>query len=804
MRLDFILTLLFVLVSTTMKGQEDMAEEAIRVDASSASVLQWFHQIETQTGIILSYNTSIIELNKKHRFQTGGTITIKRLLEILLKGYEFRLIALPHRKLLIQVDRVLFFDLTGTVKEAGSHEKLLGATVLITDKEGDKRYVLTDKNGVFNTQVREGNCKIEVSYMGYTPYEMKLGMTENRFVTINLQPVPFEMSTVNVKRRKSMEDFEEVAPSNMVAFNSNDLFSQIKILPGVTSSFANVDFAVYGGATDENLFLLDGLPVYSPRHINSMLSPFNGDALKSVSFHRSFIPTQYEGRLSSVTDSRLRDGNKEKFVNTLSIDMPAASAVLEGPILKNKLSYIVSGRHSWLNLFDQFTSEANRTNLTFYDFNAKLSLDLDSTTSLSFMAYNSTDDYHEPIEKGEDERSVLHWNNQLYALNFNTMFGNSLSNNTSVAYSMYTNRADATAFGVAELGIRHCKLKSLYALTEFKYTPGTFYSSHFGIKGTFEQYDLASLDTNTQSRHVAANQLSFFYDNKIRITPRLYAQLGLNLVMYFPRGYKPFQSIQPRLSLKYSLTDNDLLYANYSRSEQFFHHVMVADIATPFDFVLPSIDDFKPRGANHLEMGWKHYLNNGIMEASLYYKYRTDILTFRPDAYLTDSDWSKYIMAGTGRSYGASFYVNNRWRQLNWQLAYTYSVSRERFRGVEGLGEVPALNDVPHLLNYAVSYQFLKHSTITVGGNMYSGRLKQDSWDYYSAGADEFRKQRDITRYRLDASYTFTKQLKRSKLLLRFGLYNIIGNPTETDLLYFFSLRIKGKCLPYGTISFRF
>lgn len=803
MRLDFILTLLFVLVSITMKGQEDMAEEAIRVDASSASLLQWLDQIEKQTGIILSYNTSIIDLNKKHRFQTGGTITIKKLLEVLLKEYDYRLIPLPQRKLLIQVDRVLYFELTGTVKEVESHEKLLGATVLITDKEGDKRYVLTDKNGVFNTQVRQGPCKIEVSYMGYTSHKMTVEMKENRFVTVDLNPVPFEMNTVNVKRRKSMEDFEEMVPSNMVTFNSNDLFSQIKILPGVTSSIANVDFAVKGGATDENLFLLDGFPVYSPQHINSMLSPFNGDALKSVSFHRSFIPTEYEGRLSSVIDSRLRDGNKEKFVHTLSIDMPAVSAVLEGPILKNKLSYLVGGRHSWLNLFDQFRSAANRTNLTFYDFNAKLSLDLGSTTSLSFMAYNSTDDYHDAIKEGEDERSILHWNNQLYALNFNTMSGSNLSNNTSVAYSMYTNRADARAFGVDELGIRRCRLKSIYALTEFKYTPGTFYSSHFGVKGTFEQYDLALLDTNIQSRRVAANQLSFFYDNRIRITPRFYAQLGLNLVMYFPRGYKHFQSIQPRMALKYSITDNDLLYANYSRSEQFFHHVMVVNLATPFDFLLPSIDDFKPRGANHYELGWKHYLKEGIMEASLYYKYRTDILTFRPDAYLTDSDWSKYIMAGTGTSYGASFYINNRWKRFHWQLAYTYSVSRERFKGVKGLGEVPSLSEVPHLLNYALSYQFLKHSTITVGGNMYSGRLKQETPDNYIS-IDNFRKQRDITRYRLDASYTFTKQLKKSKLLLRFGLYNIIGNPTATDLLYFFTLRIKSKCLPYGTISFRF
>src|SRR3712207_7469919 len=126
---------------------------------------------------------------------------------------------------------------------------------------------------------------------------------------------------------------------------------------------ANMDIHANGGSSDENLYLLEGFPVYNPGHINSMFSPFNGDVLKSVSFYNGFIPTQYEGRLSSVIDSRLRDGNKENYVNTLSLDMPAASAVLEGPIIKNKLSYIIGGRRSWLDFLDKYLSDRKSTRL---------------------------------------------------------------------------------------------------------------------------------------------------------------------------------------------------------------------------------------------------------------------------------------------------------------------------------------------------------------------------------------------------------------------------------------------------------
>ncbi|SFG51126.1 TonB-dependent receptor domain-containing protein [Prevotella sp. KH2C16] len=798
-----LLTILLAFAALGASGQGSVAEEAVQVDASPATVRIWFDRIEREGKVVLSYNASLIEMDRHVACRVSGSATIGQLLGMVLKDYEYRLIPMPGRKILIQILGTRLFDLMGIVREEGSGERLFGATVMVTDHVGRKAFVVTDRNGMFNVGVRRGRCKVSVSYVGYAPYETSTDVEDNgRLVNIPLASIPFEIKTVQVNRRKSVEDMEEGAPSNMVSFSNADLFSQIRILPGVSATSANMNISVSGGATDENLFLLEGFPIYDPGHINSMLTLFNGDALKSVSFYNGFIPTQYDGRLSSVTDIHLRDGNKQEFVNTLSLDMPSASAVFEGPVIKNRLSYLVGGRHSWLDFFDGLVSEDDRMNHSFYDFNLKLSCDLDSVTSLRLSAYNSTDDYHVP-ENGR-KQSILHWENQLYALHFNTQISPKIANSTSLAYSLHTIRAYADEYLADSVGNIRNGIRSLYVNTQFTYRPGNLYTMHWGMKGVLEKYELTAFGLGLANRWQPTKQFSLFYDNHIRITPRLLALVGVNYVSYIPRNYRHVNSIQPRISLKWAFGNNDLLYANLSRMEQFFHHIRVSDVATPFDFIMPSIEGFRPSTATHFEIGWKHYTPKGILELSAYYKRRVNVLALRPSVYIEDSDWSKYIMTGTGDSHGVSLYYYDGWRRFNWQLSYTLSRSYERFDELKERGKIPSAYDIPHVLNGALSYNIGKSSLVTLGGNLRSGLILYDSSDGDNPSLETFRTAREPFRYRIDASYSFRKEFRRSKLLLRFGLYNIMGNPSEEDMALFFSVKIKNHCVPYGTITFKF
>ena len=335
----YILFLFLLLVPLSVSAQHSIAEETLHVEASSATLRSWLARVEREGKMVLAYNSGLLDMDRRMSCTVTGMVTVGRLLSMVLADYDYKLLPMPGRKLLIQVLGPRLYDLTGTVREQGTQEHLMGATVTVTDAGGRRTYAVTDHDGTFNGGVARGTVRVAVSYVGYAPEERVLTVDGNRMLSLALKPVPFEVKAVHVKRRKSMEEMDEVAPSNMVSFSNADLFSQIRILPGVSASSANIDFSVAGGSTDENLFLLDGFPVYNPGHINSMLTLFNGDAVKSVSFYNGFIPTQYEGRLSSVTDVHLRDGNKQTFSNTLSLDMPSASAVLEGPILKNRLSW---------------------------------------------------------------------------------------------------------------------------------------------------------------------------------------------------------------------------------------------------------------------------------------------------------------------------------------------------------------------------------------------------------------------------------------------------------------------------------
>ena len=803
----YILFLFLLLVPLSVSAQHSIAEETLHVEASSATLRSWLARVEREGKMVLAYNSGLLDMDRRMSCTVTGMVTVGRLLSMVLADYDYKLLPMPGRKLLIQVLGPRLYDLTGTVREQGTQEHLMGATVTVTDAGGRRTYAVTDHDGTFNVGVARGTVRVAVSYVGYAPEERVLTVDGNRMLSLTLKPVPFEVKAVHVKRRKSMEEMDEVAPSNMVSFSNADLFSQIRILPGVSASSANMDFSVAGGSTDENLFLLDGFPVYNPGHINSMLTLFNGDAVKSVSFYNGFIPTQYEGRLSSVTDVHLRDGNKQTFSNTLSLDMPSASAVLEGPILKNRLSYLVAGRHSWLDFFDEAVSSEDRMNHSFHDENVKLSCDLDSVTTLSLSAYNSVDDYRAPGER--QRNSMLHWNNQLYALRFNTLLMRKVSTTASVAYSRHTTRANTNDYfdedeNPTSGGNIRNRIQSIYVNTEFTYMPGTFYTMRWGLKGDLQRYELTSFGRVDTSRWQPTMQLALFYDNRVRVAPWLYAQVGLNYVRYMPRHNRSYNSVQPRFSLKASLGDADLVYGCVSRMEQFFHHIRVSEIVTPFDFVMPSIGTFGPTTGTHVELGWKHYTARGILELSAYYKRRAHVLALRPNAYIEDSNWANYVMAGTGESYGMSFYYYDHWRRLGWQLSYMLSQSREWFDELRERGRMPAAYDVPHVLNGAVSYNVGRGSLVTVGGNLHSGRILGESWDEDGFQLSGFRSLRDPLRYRLDASYSWRKEFRRSKLLLRAGLYNIVGNPSEEDMFFYFSVKIRNHCVPFGTVTFRF
>ena len=542
-------------------------KETVEISPMDASLLEWFQWIEKTYHIQLSYNASELNLGKRYAVENHCKLTIEQLLTVLLKDFKINIRETTPQKLLLQVEPRPEYTLEGNVTEELTSEKLAGACLLLTETNTGKNYTVIAENGTFRLTILEGNYRLRISYLGYTPYEQQQPIRQNTFLDISMTPVTYELEETTVRPQTDIMELDKSLPGNKLTYTNTNLFSLMNTLPGVIGAPMGIHFQVNGGADDENLLLVDGVPLYHYGHMNTLMSPFNGDAIKSITFHRSFFPTQFEGRLSSVTEVNMKEGNKQEHIRTLSLDMPAASATFEGPILKNKLSYIVGARRSWLDFFDELVHDEMRMNHSYADYQAKLSYDITPFTSLQAMAYHADDRYYLPVGHNKNQ-TLLKWNNQLFQLGFQTLLGKVFSMSSNIAYTSYSNKAffgsmdiiDGTQF--LESGIR-----SFSVTTVFSCHPDYMFHANWGFRATRENYKMAVLGDSLMNRNEPVTQLSLFYDNTIRVSSRTSILIGINFVAYAPDNHKKYHSIQPRISLKYAPSANDLLYIGASRMD---------------------------------------------------------------------------------------------------------------------------------------------------------------------------------------------------------------------------------------------
>lgn|SRR5574344_775348 len=804
LKIQLLLVLIFWFVSAEAQqvNYNNPAEAVVNITNPSASLSEWFSLIQ-HNGIILSYSPSQLNMNKVITIGQGKK-SVKILLKELLDNYEFKLLTEEKNKVIIQIKGLKPIRVSGTIKEESSGEKLYGATIHYISSGGKEYCTLSDERGFFTLLMPADTYRMVINYIGCESFKKEVYISGKTYSVYTISPALLPLNEIVVKPRISMEEFNEISPSNLLAFSSSDFFSQIRILPGIIGSQANENLQVNGGSGDENLVLLDGVPIYHTNHLNSMLPVFNGDAIKNVTFHKSYFPANFEGRLSSVTDIKLKEGNKKKYVQTLSLDMPSASAVLEGPIIREKLSYIIGARRSWLDFFDNMFFESEKVNHSFYDLNAKLSYDINKKFSIHGGFYRAGDDYYAPTEKRNRE-SVLNWKNDACYLKVNVLFGK-IANSTTLSYTSYSNRIYGTEIGLTERKYIQSDIKNLLFSSDFTLNIDNIFKIDGGIKASRERFNIASGADTINITKKEITQFSFHYAANIMITEKFNAQVGVNLLGYIPDHDQNYFSIQPRFSLKYAPLNNHLLYLDFSRMEQFYHYIRLDALPLPTDFRMPSVNGFKPSSSEHYEAGWKYFLRSGIIESSLYYKRRHNIMAIRPDLFPLDGRWNKYIMQGEGESYGAKFHYFGSWHKFTIQFSYTWSRSKEWFKLYKNNLKVPSLYDIPHICNLAVTYNMTPYSGLSLGGNIRSGRII----DLTAVPADlneiQFRNHRWNCNYRVDASYYYSKEFDKSKykLFFRIGLYNIVGNPAQEDNLDFYSIYINNHCLPYLSISFRF
>ena len=804
----YLFLLAFTVICCTINAQTHIkstaATESVTISKdSTATVLEWFNLIEKK-GIVLSYNSTNINLHEKVKIKRN-TYNIDKLLNSILDKYEFSA-SYISQKILLQIKGPKSIQISGFIYDKSTKEPLEGCIVKFGTKSNKTFYAITDSKGVFHKTLPYENYQLKTSYIGYEPYTRNLLNDIVQSMNIEMAQTAIPLNEVRVKNSPLSDIINYNGTSSILSVNDKDPFAQIYALSGIHGSSVSGDMHVNGGQNDENLILLDGISIYHSHHNNTLLAQFNGETVERISFFDSFIPAQYEGRLSSVTDVKIKGGNLLKHHQSLGMDLPSTSLTLDGPIIKNKLTYMISGRHSWIDFMKDLFSDDNRAGRTFNDLTGKLFYQINPKLTVEGLVYHSKDEYKDSIDNIQNHK-ILGWENSLYALSFHSEFPKGISNTSSISFSKYLNSIYAPAINIPSKSYISEGMKNTTIKSNFSKKVDNYIDMSWGLTMSHERFNLLASQDTVKNNFQNITQISAYLNSRIMLNDKLFGSVALNLVSYLPKNSKSFFSMQPRFTLKYAANDKNIFSIDFSRMEQFYHNICVGEIPIPTDLRMPSIDGFKPSSSIHGEFGWKHMGNNRRFDISSFYKRRYHILGIRYNILNTENeDWDRFIMKGNAESYGIKIHSVNQWKKWRLDCAYTFSRSVEWFEDYDKNKKNPALHDVPHIFRCATSYMVGKNSFLSLGGYAKSGTLA-NVYNEEEKISGEFisNRQRRKFNYRLDLNYSssMTSKHHRLKFSYKVGLYNIIGNPKENEVIDLYSIETKKHCLPYFSLNLK-
>ena len=809
MTIKHLFLLVFMAISQTINAQTDLkgtaAAESITINNdSTATVLEWFNLIEKK-GLVLSYNSTCVNLLEKVKVKQD-TYNIQKLLNSILARYDFET-SFWHNKILLQIKGFKHVLINGCIYDERTKEPLEGCIVTLVTKNQRQYSAITDSNGIFHKNLPSELLLLKASYIGYKPLIRTFLTVKHQNIRVGMTQTAIPLNEVKVMNSPMSDVVNYKGASSMLSVNNSDPFTQILSLPGIHGSSVGGNMHVNGGQDDENLILLDGISIYHSHHNNTLLSQFNGETVEKVSFFDSFIPAQYEGRLSSVTDVKIKVGDSTNHHQSIGLDLPSASLTLDGPIIKNKLTYMISGRHSWIDFMKDLFSDNTGASRTFNDVTGKLSYRINPKLAIEGLIYRSRDEYKDSINYIHSHK-ILGWENSLYSVSSHSVLPREISNSSSVSLSKYYNSIYGPAINIPSNLFIHEGMTKISVKSDFSKKVDKYMDMSWGLTMGHEKYNLLASQDTVRNHFQKVIQVSSYFNSRINLTDKLFGSVALNLVLYLPKNNKSYFSMQPRFTLKYAADDKNIFSLDFSRMEQFYHNVCVGEIPIPTDLRMPSINGFKPSSSIHGEIGWKHMSNHRRVSISAYYKRRYHILGIRYKIFNAGYEgWDRFVMKGNAESYGIKVHSMNQWNKWRLDCSYTFTKSLEWFEDYNNNEKNPALHDVPHLAHCATSYMVGRNSFLSLGGYVKSGSIFNVYNDEGNISGEfiSHRERRKIN-YRVDVNFSgsIIPKGRTLKFSYKVGLYNIIGNPKENEIIDLYSIDTKKHCLPYFSLNLKF
>lgn len=701
-----------------------------------------------------------------------------------------------------------------TVKATG--EVIIGAIVKI--KEQPTAGAVTNEFGFYSLTIPQGSYTLSVSYLGYKSFEKKIELAgdvkqniamEDQSQNLEEVVITTEKEDVNISRSEMglMKLDMKTANKLPVIMGEKDILKTIQLMPGVKSAGdGNSGFYVRGGGADQNLILLDEAPVYNASHLLGFFSTFNSDAIKDVTVYKGSMPAEYGGRLSSVLDIAMNEGNNQEYHVSGGIGLISSKLNIEGPIQKGKSSFLVTGRRTYADMFLKLSNNEALKNskLYFYDVNAKMNYTINDKNRVFLSGYFGRD------VLGVNNLFGFDWGNATGTLRWSHIVNSKLFSNTSLIYSDYSYNIDISANGI-DFGI-NSRIRDWNLKQEFQYYINTKHTVKFGLNAihhTIQPGNITATGSQINSTNIEnrlALESGVFVSDDWKAMEKLTINYGIRLSAFSALGPATFYTYdaegnradstvhasgafaktyivpEPRLAVNYRLNEKSSVKAAYVRTAQYLHMLSNATTNTPTDMWIPSSPNVKPQIGDQYSLGYYRNFKENTYElsAEVYYKNLQNQIDYKNGADLNvNPNIENELLYGLGRAYGIELFFKKKYGRFNGWVGYTLSRTERQVNGINNNNWYPTRYDRTHDVSLVGMYDLTKRWTLSAiwvynTGNAVTypaGKYEMAGKTYY------YYSDRNAARmpayHRLDIGATYTKITKRGReSSWAFSVYN--------------------------------
>ncbi|WP_346854627.1 TonB-dependent receptor [uncultured Draconibacterium sp.] len=759
--------------------------------------------------------------------------------------------------------------LSGYLKDASNGEALIGATIYV---EEIHQGTASNAYGFYSLTIPEGNYTLQVSFIGYETVKQKIEATASKTISVSLIESTEQLAEVIVRGEAANANVERVEMGmatlpvktikKLPAFMGEvDIIKTIQLLPGIQSGGeASSGLYVRGGGPDENLMLLDEAPVYNASHLMGFFSVFNSDAIKDIQVYKSGIPAEYGGKGSSVIDIRQKDGNSQRFGFEGGIGNLSSRLTLEGPIIKDKWSFILAGRRTYYDVLGKAAGleELQDNKLYFYDLNGKSNLIINNNNRIYISGYMGDDVF------SMGESIYMRWGNSTATARWNHIFGDKIFMNISAIYSNYDYNLGVPGDNADNFDWSS-RIRDYNAKFDFTYFFNPNNTIKFGGNTILHHFRPGKVKTEGENSMFSDMELAqynalenaLYISNEQKISDRFTVQYGLRLSHFqqigegevniyqnpealkkneiietkeYKKGDKigdAFVHLEPRLGMKYTLGRHNSVKSSFNRMVQNLHLITNTQSPTPLDIWLPTSTYIKPLIVDQVSVGYFHNLNNNMWEASLelYYKNMQNVLDYREGAELfLNNAIETELLHGKGESKGLELLMKKSKGQLTGWVGYTWSKTSRKINGINNGNWYPSSYDRTHDVsvvsnyelnsrwNFAANFVFATGSPISYPVAKYTVQGNQ----IYEYSARNSNRIPDYHRLDISATYDFKKnENRRFKQSLNFSVYNVYGrrnaysitpeaNEDNLNQTQFLRISIIGAPIPSVTYNVKF